>query len=417
MANQNVRSYSLVTLAYWGFTMTDGALRMLVLLHFHKLGFSPVQLAFLFLLYELCGVATNLIGGWIGSRFGLRITLYTGLAIQITALVLLAQTDPAWSLALSVGFVMGAQALSGIAKDLTKMSSKSAVKLLAPATESGSERGLFKWVSILTGSKNTLKGVGFFLGGILLTRLGFENSLYAMAIFLGVILIASLIGLREEMGRSKTKVKFSGIFSKNREINILSIARFFLFAARDIWFVVALPVFLSELGWGFDKIGAFMAAWVIGYGIVQAMVPAFARSKRQTEAGLAIVLSRIWGTLLFVVTAGIGIAVLYNYHLMFSILGGLAIFGVIFAINSSLHSFLILSFSDSDKVALNVGFYYMANALGRLAGTLLSGLTFIWKGLPGCLWTSAGFLFVAAFLTFFLKSSRENSDSTSTVPC
>lgn len=394
--------YSLVTLAYWGFTLTDGALRMLVLLHFHQLGFSPLQLAFLFLLYEVCGVVTNLVGGWIGSRFGLRITLYLGLAVQIGALTMLAQVDPSWGLMLSVGYVMVAQALSGVAKDLTKMSSKSAVKLLSP--DDDNERGLFKWVAILTGSKNTLKGVGFFLGGVLLATLGFDNSLYAMAIFLGVALLVVAFGLREDMGRSKTPVKFKQVFSKNREINLLSTARFFLFASRDIWFVVALPVFLKDtLNWSFERVGAFMAAWVIGYGIVQALVPSVAKSSRQTGAGLAISLTRIWGIVLFLVTAGIGVAVLYDFYLMWSILGGLALFGIVFAINSSLHSFLILSFSDSDKVALNVGFYYMANALGRLVGTLLSGLAFIWKGLPGCLWTSAGFVLAAVVFIFFLR--------------
>lgn len=396
--------YSLVTLAYWGFTLTDGALRMLVLLHFHQLGFSPLQLAFLFLLYEACGVVTNLVGGWVGSRFGLRITLYLGLAVQIVALTMLAQVDPSWGLVLSVGYVMVAQALSGVAKDLTKMSSKSAVKLLSP--DDDNERGLFKWVAILTGSKNTLKGVGFFLGGVLLATLGFDNSLYAMAIFLGVVLLAVAFGLREDMGRSKSPVKFKQVFSKNREINLLSTARFFLFASRDIWFVVALPVFLKDtLNWSFERVGAFMAAWVIGYGIVQALVPSVAKSSRQTGAGLAISLTRIWGIILFLITAGIGVAVLYDFYLMWSILGGLALFGIVFAINSSLHSFLILSFSDSDKVALNVGFYYMANALGRLVGTLLSGLAFIWKGLPGCLWTSAGFVLAAVVFIFLLRPS------------
>jgi hypothetical protein len=308
---------------------------------------------------------------------------------------------------------MGAQALSGIAKDLTKMSSKSAVKLLAPSGTDDGERGLFKWVSILTGSKNTLKGVGFFLGGVLLSLLGFENTLYAMAIFLGVLLLAVAIGIREEIGRSKAKVKFSQIFSKSREINLLSIARFFLFASRDIWFVVALPVFLSSLGWSFEKVGAFMAAWVIGYGLVQAMVPTIAKSSRKTSAVLALSLTRFWGVALFLVTLGIGIAVFYDFHVLPSVLGGLALFGVVFAINSSLHSFLILSFSDSDKVSLNVGFYYMANALGRLIGTLLSGLGFIWKGLPGCLWISAGFVLVASILIFFLKVPQPQRDGLS----
>ena len=78
----DIRNYALVTASYWGFTLTDGALRMLVLLHFHQLGYTPVNLAFLFLLYEFFGILTNLFGGWIGSRFGLRLTLFAGLAIK-----------------------------------------------------------------------------------------------------------------------------------------------------------------------------------------------------------------------------------------------------------------------------------------------------------------------------------------------
>lgn len=393
-----------MTLAYWAFTMTDGALRMLVLLRFHELGFTPVQLAFLFLLYELCGVVTNLLGGWIGSRWGLRITLYAGLIVQVVALTMLAQVDiAAWGVVFSVCYVMAAQALSGVAKDLTKMSSKSAVKLLAPADGQDGERGLFKWVAILTGSKNTLKGVGFFLGTLLLTWLGFADALYAMAGFLGLVLVALAIWLRGDMGRSKSKVKFTQVFSKNRQINILSLARFFLFASRDIWFVVALPIFLkSTLGWSFNAVGAFMAAWVIGYGLVQAAVPAFVRSAKESGASLAVAQSRLWLALLFVVTAGIGGCVLMGWQVTTAVLVGLGIFGVVFAINSSLHSYLILSFSDSDKVALNVGFYYMANAVGRLVGTLLSGLVYLWKGLPACLWVSAAFVLGAFALTLLL---------------
>lgn len=400
----DLKGYSLVTAAYWGFTLTDGALRMLVLLHFHKLGFSPVQLAFLFLLYEFCGVITNLVGGWIGARFGLRLTLYLGLTTQIISLILLALINPAWSVAISVAYVMGAQALSGVAKDLTKMSSKSAVKLLAPEGENH-EQGLFKWVAILTGSKNTLKGVGFFIGGLLLSTIGFNYSLYAMAGFLGVILLLVAVGLRTDMGRTKVKPKFTQLFSKNQAINRLSIARFFLFASRDIWFVVALPVFLAEtLNWSFDKVGGFMAAWVIGYGIVQAIVPSFSKSKTRQGAALGIYLSRIWGLLLFVVTAGIGLAVALDFHIIWAVVGGLGLFGVVFAINSSLHSFLILAFSDTEKIALNVGFYYMANAVGRLVGTLLSGLTYyLYKDLSVCLWVSAAFVLAAATLTFTLK--------------
>ena len=59
-----IRNYALVTGAYWGFTLTDGALRMLVLLHFYALGYSAFEIALLFVLYEFAGIITNLVGGW-----------------------------------------------------------------------------------------------------------------------------------------------------------------------------------------------------------------------------------------------------------------------------------------------------------------------------------------------------------------
>ncbi len=399
----NARNYGVVTAAYWGFTLTDGALRMLVLLHFHTLGYSPVQLALLFLLYEFFGIVTNLFGGWIGSRMGLKITLFAGLATQIAALTMLSFVQPGWVAVVSVAYVMAAQSLSGIAKDLTKMSSKSAVKLLVPSTgqePSSSEQQLFKWVAILTGSKNALKGVGFLLGGLLLGWIGFAPSLWLMAGGLAIILFAGMIWLKQDLGKSKKKVKISQLFSKSREINILSTARFFLFGSRDIWFVVALPVFLKEsLGWSFASVGGFMAAWVIGYGFVQAFAPSIVRRSGAAAGARAALL---WGFSLVIVTAAIATAVHFDYHPTTSVLLGLAVFGIVFAVNSAVHSYLILAYTDADEVALNVGFYYMANACGRLIGTLLSGLLYLTAGLPGCLWTSAGFTLMAAVLTIKL---------------
>lgn len=401
----NVREYVLVTAAYWGFTITDGALRMLVLLHFHELGYSPVQIAFLFLFYEFCGILTNLFGGWIGSRTGLKVTLFAGLGIQVGALLMLSALDPAWTAVVSVAYVMASQALSGVAKDLTKMSSKSAIKLLVP--EKGetpeSQRLLFKFVAILTGSKNALKGVGFFLGALLLTALGFAESLWAMAGGLALILVLSLFLLKGDIGRTKEPVKFSRLFSKSREINLLSAARFFLFGSRDVWFVVGLPIFLHEvLDWSFWKVGAFMAAWVIGYGFVQAAAPTFIRRRAGGEIQSGAKAALGWGIGLILVTAGIATAVEIEYHIVVAVLGGLALFGVVFAVNSAVHSYLILAYTDSDQVALNVGFYYMANACGRLAGTLLSGLMYLTAGLSGCLWTSVGFLVAAVAITLAL---------------
>ena len=407
----DLRNYGIVTASYWGFTLTDGALRMLVLLHFHALGYSPVQLAFLFLLYECCGMVSNLLGGWIGSRLGLKVTLFAGLAIQIVALLMLSFLQPDWAVAMSVGYVMGAQALSGIAKDLTKMSSKSAVKLLVPAGASASGAGkgtdgLFQWVALLTGSKNALKGAGFLFGGILLGWLGFERSLWAMAGALTLILMAGFLWLQGDLGKSTKKVTFTQLFSKSREINILSAARFFLFGSRDLWFVVGLPIFLKDvLGWSFAGVGAFLACWVIGYGMVQALAPQIVRRGGPANGAQAVL---NWGFLFLVVTTALAAAVHFDYHTVGAVLGGLTLFGVVFAVNSAVHSYLILAYTQADEVALNVGFYYMANAGGRLVGTLLSGVLYLAAGLPGCLWASAGFVLVAVFLTILLPRKAED---------
>ena len=398
------RSYTIVTASYWGFTLTDGALRMLVLLHFHSLGYSSVQLAFLFLLYEACGIVTNLLGGWIGSRFGLKLTLFSGLATQVVALLALSLVQPGWLEVLSVVYVMAAQALSGVAKDLTKMSSKSAVKLLIPALGSreAENRALFKWVAVLTGSKNALKGVGFLLGGVLLGWLGFQWTLWMMAGALFVVLLSGILTMRQDLGRSKAKVKFKQLFSKSREVNYLSFARFFLFGSRDIWFVVGLPVFLKEtLNWSFAAVGSFMAAWVIGYGLIQAGAPALLR---HGGAGSAL----RWVGILAAVTGFLALAVELEFHLGIVVLAGLALFGMVFAVNSAIHSYLILAYTDSDDVALNVGFYYMANAGGRLIGTLLSGVIYLFHGLSGCLWVSTGFVVVATALTGLLPRQAKS---------
>ena len=398
-----IRNYILVTIAYWAFTLTDGALRMLVLLHFHELGYTPIELAFLFLFYEFFGVVTNLLGGWLASRTGLRVTLLGGLALQVVALVLLAMVNSAWAKAASVAYVMAAQSLSGIAKDLTKMSAKSSIKVLVPENQSSS---LFKWVALLTGSKNALKGVGFFLGGLLLTTMGFRSALFAMAGALFAVLAGSTLSLPRALGKSKSKSKFEGLLSKTRAVNVLSAARFFLFGARDIWFVVGVPVFLStQLGWGFTEVGTFLALWVIGYGAVQSAAPMMIRRWTGGHApeGRA---AQVLAFMLAVATALVAVGLMVGVSPVAVILGGLALFGVIFAINSSVHSYLILAYSDGDKVAVNVGFYYMANAGGRLVGTLLSGIMFQLGGVTACLWTSVAFAAGAGALALMLPATR-----------
>lgn len=406
----DLRNYAGVTAAYWAFTLTDGALRMLVLLHFHTLGYSPLDLAFLFLFYEAMGIVTNLVGGWIGARFGLRLTLFAGLAIQITALIALSLAQPQWTAALSVAYVMAAQALSGVAKDLVKMSSKSAVKLVVGDQQ---DHGmLFRWVALLTGSKNALKGVGFLLGGVLLQALGFQMSLWSMAAMLGIVFMLAPMVVKSELGRAKTIPRGHDIFSKSREINVLSAARIFLFASRDVWFVVGVPVFLySQLGWSFQGTGAFMAAWVIGYGIVQAAVPKFLKNTRSASSGARA--ARMWGLLLAVLPALLATALNASWigsQTGSVLIAGLFVFGVVFAVNSALHSFLIVVYSDHDKVALNVGFYYMANAVGRLMGTLLSGLVYQMAGLSACLIASTAMLVIASVFTLGLPTKKAGID-------
>lgn len=396
-ANPNLKNYALVTLAYWGFTLTDGALRMLVLLYFNEIGYTPIEIAFLFLFYEIFGIITNFLGGWIGSQLGLKVTLYSGIGLQVFALLMLSFLNRDWPQWLAVLYVMTSQAFSGIAKDLTKMSSKSAIRLVVPQEAQSS---LFKWVAVLTGSKNALKGVGFFLGAALLAAFGFVTSLWMMAIGLILILFTGVM-LPKGMGKIKAKVKFTQLFSKSREINILSAARFFLFGSRDVWFVVGLPVFLrSVLGWSFYQAGGFLACWVIGYGIIQFLAPTLLRRFGSGEPPKSKTI-QFWTGILTAVPVSIAIAMQLQAPPDVTIVVGLMIFGVVFAFNSAVHSYLVLAFTDDDKVALNVGFYYMANSGGRLIGTVLSGVIYQLYGLVGCLWASS--LFVLAAWVISLK--------------
>lgn len=401
----DLRNYILVTGAYWADTLTDGAIRMLVLFYFYQLGYTPFQVASLFLFYELFGVITNLFGGYLGARFGLKTTLFMGLGTQLVALSLLAFAPPSL---LVVPYVMFAQALSGIAKDLTKMSSKSAVKLVAGTTQGQ----LYRWVSLLTGSKNAIKGLGFFLGALLLTLVGFQPALLILAALVLVGLLSAALLIRGDLGTANAKAKFTQMFSHNRAVNMLAAARIFLFGARDVWFVVGLPVFfVSVLGWNFWQAGGFMAAWTIGYGMVQAATPGLIRRRVEgarepdgrTATGLAFGLAAF--------PAAIALALMSGFAPALSVVAGLLAFGVIFALNSAVHSYLILAYTDSDKVAMNVGFYYMANAMGRLAGTVLSGLLYQlglqWGasgGLVLCLWASVAFVLAAGGLSLLLPA-------------
>ena len=392
--SSSLRSYALVTGAYWADTIADGASRVIVLFYFYEKGFSPLAVASLFLFYEIFGIVTNLFGGWLAARFGLKSTLVAGLSTQVVALGLLAAVPRSW---LVVPFVMAAQALSGIAKDLTKMSSKSAVKLVVP---DGSGATLYRWVAVLTGSKNALKGVGFFLGGLLLTTIGFRPALLVLIALVGTALVVTLTLLRGSLGEGDAKAKLTQMFANSRAVNLLAGARIALFAARDVWFVVGLPVYLrTERGWSFWQVGGFLAIWVIGYGIVQASAPRLTGARHpdgRTAARLAFLLA--------LAPAGIAIALEAQVGATVAVVAGLIVFGVVFALNSAVHSFLILDYADDKKVAMSVGFYYMANAGGRLAGTVLSGALYQWQGLTACLWASVAFVLAAGAVSRLLPA-------------
>ncbi|CAM3019709.1 putative Major facilitator superfamily, general substrate transporter [Vibrio fluvialis] len=399
--DHSIRQYMLVTFNYWNFTLTDGALRMLVVLYFHQLGYDTLAIASLFLFYEFFGVVTNLIGGWPGARLGLNRTMNVGLAMQIVALGMLALPS-VW---LTIPWVMAAQALSGIAKDLNKMSAKSAIKTLVPDEQQGA---LYRWIAILTGSKNALKGAGFFLGGVLLTLLGFQLAVACMAAVLVLVLIGSLTWLSSDIGKAKAKPKFSEIFSKSTSVNILSAARLFLFGARDVWFVVALPVYLGTVfGWDHIWVGGFLALWVIGYGVIQSIAPRITgKAQGKLPDGHAALR---WAVMLCVVTAVVALGVTLNWHPQWVITVGLMLFGAVFAVNSSLHSYLIVSYAKGDGVSLDVGFYYMANAMGRLIGTILSGYLFQVGGLAACLWVSLGFLMLTSLISLGLPKLSQQA--------
>jgi MFS family permease len=396
----DLRNYVLVTAAYWADTIADGAIRLLVLFFFYERGYTPIEVASLFLFYEFFGILTNLVGGWLAARMGLRFTLIGGLGTQLVALLMLAAAPDSL---LVVPYVMASQALSGIAKDLTKMSSKSAIKLVVPQDASGQ---LYRWVALLTGSKNALKGVGFFLGGLLLTTLGFRSAVLVLMGIVATGLAVVLLLMRGTLGRPDPTAKFRGMFSNNRAVNVLAGARIFLFASRDVWFVVGVPVFLrTEQGWSFWQVGTFLAVWVIGYGTVQASAPRYIRDPDgRTATRLAFLLAVFPAAVAITLAAGVDGTV--------AVVAGLIVFGLVFALNSAVHSYLILAYADGDKVAMNVGFYYMANAGGRLAGTVLSGLLYQWEGLEACLWGSAVFVLAAGLLSTSLPGPQRHLRAT-----
>ena len=400
-----VRNYAVVTASYWGFTLTDGALRMLVLLHFYSLGYTPFMLSFLFLLYEAAGIFANLGGGWLAARFGIPRMLMTGLALQITGLMLLSALNPGWSAALSVTWVVAAQGIAGVAKDLTKTASKSAIK----ATAEGGSGQLFKWVAWFTGSKNAMKGFGFFFGGLLLETVGFRGALWLMAGLLAAVLLGIAVSLPRTLGKAKASKSFRELFAKTRSINLMAGARVFMFGSRDVWFVVGLPVFLYSQGWRYMEVAGFIASWTIGYGLVQAIAPSVIR---RSADGLSreVPEARLWGAVLtaipLVLALVVGSAHVARLDLIVTV--GLGVFGFAFAVISSLHSYLILAYAGSVKAAEDVGFYYAANAGGRLIGILLSGALAQWGGLAACLWGSTVMLALCLAVTWMLPTAASS---------
>jgi predicted MFS family arabinose efflux permease len=403
-----VRNYLVVTASYWGFTLVDGALRMLVLLHFFKLGYSPFTLAFLFVLYEVAGIVANMAGGWLAVRFGIPAMLAVGQGLQVAGLVMLSALDPGWTIFASVAWVMAAQGISGLAKDFTKTASKSAIK----ATSAEGSGRLFEWVAWFTGSKNAMKGAGFFIGGLLLDAVGFQMALWSMAALIGLVFLLGLVMLPRELGKAKSSQSFRELFSKSRGVNLLAAARVFLFGARDVWFVVGLPVFLYANGWRFVEVGAFLAAWTIAYGGVQALAPSLVR---RSPDGLAteVPAARLWAAVLAAIPVVLALAMLSPelWRPDLVLVAGLALFGLPFAVNSSLHSYLILAYAGSEKAAEDVGFYYAANAMGRLIGILLSGLLYQLAGIVGCLFGSALMLAACRAISLALPTGVQGATS------
>ncbi len=398
-----VRNYLIVTASYWGFTLVDGALRMLVLFHFFRLGYTPFTLAFLFLLYEAAGIAANLAGGYFASRFGIPRMLAVGQMLQIAGLLMLSALDPGWGAAASVAWVVIAQGIAGVAKDLTKTASKSAIK----ATSAEGSGQLFRWVAWFTGSKNAMKGIGFFIGGLLLDLAGFTHALWMMAALLAMIFIAGLLLLPSKLGKANSSKTIRELFGKSRGVNLLAAARIFMFGARDVWFVVGLPVFLYANGWRFLEVGGFLAAWTIAYGGVQAIAPMLV-SRSPDGLSREVPAARLWAAVLAAVPIALAVIMQANGvgrpDLVLVI--GLALFGLPFAVNSSLHSYLILAYAGSEKAAEDVGFYYAANAAGRLLGITLSGVLYQFAGITGCLAGSAVMLLLCWLITFLLPADE-----------
>lgn len=416
--------FAIISVSYLLFTITDGAVRMIVLLHAYQQQFSALDVAIMFSMYEAAGIITNLAAGMLGARWGIKTTLLWGLTVQLFGLGMLFGWQEDWSKAEAIIYVTASQMLCGVAKDLTKLGGKTVTKLVTPE---GKNSSLFKLVSLITGWKNSLKGAGYFLGA---ATVG-VNYYMSLGILCGLVVAAmpwAIIGLSNQLGRTrKENVSFSQLFNNNHNINTLSLSRVFLFASRDLWFEVPLPFFLrsaeSGIGWSRALTGAFLAIFIIVYGQVQSWTPQVVlQPLRQSPpdkygafwwaASLVVPLSILGGIMLGTGIYGPGVdpapAIVAITVLLYS-------FCVLFAVNSAIHSYLIVRYAQSDKVAMQVGVYYASNALGRLVGTMLSGVLYTYAGdtveerFGVCLFSSVLFALISTAVDAWLEENSPGS--------
>ena len=410
--------FVVVSLSYVLFTMTDGAVRMLTLMHAHAIGFTAMEVATTFTLYELCGAGTNLAAGVAGARFGIRGTLVCGLVLQLAGLGTLFAWDASWSRGRAMAFVTCAQALCGVAKDLTKLGGKTVTKLVTP---DDAQRSLFKLVSGITGLKNSFKGVGYFIGAAML-GVSYEAALWTQIGLIVVALPFAIFGLDASLGKvSKKNITLGAVFKQNRNMNVLSLSRVFLFGSRDLWFEVPLPFFLRSaegMGWPRSAVGALLAGYIIFYGQLQTWTPqAFLAPLRQNPPNKHAAV--VWNFALVSVPLFLGAFVqsaMFRDHpgettaKTVVIFIGVFVFAFLFAVNSAIHSYLVIKYAEGNKVAINVGYYYMANAFGRLIGTIVSGALYSYvgsavEGFAACFWASSVFVLLSAVIELFLDDN------------
>jgi MFS family permease len=410
-----IKPFVVISASYLLFTVTDGGIRTIVLFNAFQRKFSAFEVSIMFVLYELAGTFTNFLAGIAGARWGLKATMLAGLFLQLGGIGMLFGWSEKFTKEQAIIFVTIAQMLSGISKDLVKLGGKAVTKLVTPDSKQGV---LYKRVSMITGLKNSLKGVGYFLGGALVQWSYFG----ALGVMMGIVLLAipwPALGLESGLGRTRREnITWRSVFKKNHNIQALSAARFFLFASRDAWFDVPLPFYLrSKEGFGWERAAAaaLLGAWIILYGQVQSWTPQLvAKPLKQFPANKYH--AALWAGINAVIPLVLGCFLqfsdIFRAHdvraMMPILLVGVFVFAIIFAINSSIHSYLAVKYSEGDKIAVDIGFYYMSNSAGRLFGTLVGGALFEFvgnytNGFAACFWFSLCLTVVAAAITPALK--------------